>query len=287
MDQDAVDALIDLLDLEELEVNIFRGQSPDEKRQRVYGGQVAGQALVAAVRTVSFDRVVHSLHGYFLRSGEPGVPILYDVERVRDGRSFTTRRVRGIQQGQVIFNLSASFQMPERGFEHQFPMPLDLPDPDDLPDFTERMAPWAEELGDWYTKPRAIDTRYCEWRRPDDDTPRPPFQHVWFKANGKLPDGQVLHTCVATYASDMTVLDTSLLPHHNSGLGQVFMASLDHAMWFHRPFRADEWLLYAQDSPNMSSARGFSRGSVFTSDGVLVASVAQEGLLRIRRPKTE
>jgi acyl-CoA thioesterase-2 len=286
MDQDAVDALIDLLDLEELEVNIFRGESPDEKRQRVYGGQVAGQALVAAVRTVNDDRAVHSLHGYFLRSGEPGVPILYDVERVRDGRSFTTRRVRGIQQGKVIFNLAASFQVPEDGFEHHFPMPLDLPDPEDLPDFTERMAPWAELMGDWYTKPRAIDTRYCEWRRPDDDTPRPPYQHVWFKANGKLPDGQILHTCVATYASDMTVLDTSLLPHHNSGLGQVFMASLDHAMWFHRPFRADEWLLYAQDSPTASGGRGLGRGLMYNRAGELVASVTQEGVIRPARPET-
>jgi acyl-CoA thioesterase-2 len=286
MDQDAVDSLISLLDLEELEVNIFRGQSPDEERQRVYGGQVAGQALVAAVRTVDDDRCVHSLHGYFLRSGDPGVPILYDVERIHDGRSFTTRRVKAIQHGEVIFNLAASFQTPEEGFEHQFPMPDGLPDPEDLPDFHERMAPWKEQMGDWYTRPRAIDIRYCEWRRPDDDTPRAPWQHVWFKANGKLPDGQILHTCVATYASDMTVLDTSLMPHHNSGLGQVFMASLDHAMWFHRPFRADEWLLYAQDSPSASSGRGLGRGLMYSRDGRLVASVTQEGVIRVPRART-
>jgi acyl-CoA thioesterase-2 len=284
MDQDAVDALIELLDLEELEVNIFRGQSPDEQRQRVYGGQVAGQALVAAVRTVDVDHQVHSLHGYFLRSGAPGEPILYDVERVRDARSFTTRRVRGIQHGEVIFNLSASFQGHEDGFHHQFPMPRDLPDPDELPDFHERMAPWKDQMGDWYTKPRAIDTRYCEWRRPDDDTPHLPFQHVWFRANGKLPDGQILHTCVATYASDMTVLDTSLLPHRNSGLGKVFMASLDHAMWFHRPFRADEWILYAQDSPTASGGRGLGRGLMYDRAGELIASVTQEGVIRPMRP---
>ncbi len=287
MDQTAVDDLIDLLDLEAIEENIFRGVSPDEDRQRVFGGQVAGQALVAAARTVDPDRTVHSLHAYFLRSGDPTRPILYEVDRLRDGRSFTTRRVRAVQKGKVIFNLSASFELLEEGFEHQFDMPEGLPGPDELPDFHERMEPWKDLMGDWYTRPRAIDTRYCEWRPPDDDTPMPPFQHVWFRANGSLPDGQILHTCIATYASDVTVLDTSLLPHRNSGLGQVFMASLDHAMWFHRPFRADEWLLYAQDSPTASGGRGLGRGLMYSSDGQLVASVMQEGVIRpARNPRT-
>jgi acyl-CoA thioesterase-2 len=283
MDQVAVDALIELLALEPIEMNMFRGRSPDEHRQRVFGGQVAGQALVAAARTVEEDHHVHSLQSYFLRAGDPTVPILYDVDRPRDGRSFTTRRVRAIQHGKVIFGLSASFQLPEEGFDHQFDMPEGVPDPSTLPDFHTRMAPWAEQLGDWYTRPRAIDTRYVDWRPPDDTTPRPPRQYVWFRANGVLPDGQLLHSCVATYASDMTVLDTSLNPHGGSRLGQVFMASLDHAVWFHRPFRADGWLLYDQDSPTASGGRGLGRGLIYSEDGALVASVVQEGLIRPAR----
>ena len=284
MDQAAVDALIELLDLEELEVNIFRGRSPDESRQRVFGGQVAGQALVAAGRTVDADHQVHSLHAYFLRPGDPLVPILYQVERVRDGRSFTTRRVLAIQHGRPIFGLSASFHISEEGFDHQMPMPPDLPRPDALPDFHERMAPWADVLGDWYTRPRAIDTRYCEWRPPDDRTPRGLTENVWFRAHGTLPDDPVLHACVVTYASDMTVLDTSMQPHGGSGLGEIFMASLDHAMWFHRPFRADEWLLYAQDTPSASGGRGIGRGLIYDERGSLVVSVVQEGLIRPMRP---
>lgn len=283
MDQAAVDALIDLLDLEPIEVNIFRGRSPDEHRQRVYGGQVAGQALVAAHRTVEADHVVHSLHAYFLRPGDPEIPILYEVDRVRDGRSFTTRRVLAIQHGRPIFGLSASFQVAEDGFDHQLEMPSGLPDPDSLPDFHQRMAPWKEVLGDWYTRPRAIDTRYCDWRPPDDRTPRPPVENVWVRANGKLPDDPVLHSCVVTYLSDMTVLDTSLRPHGGSGLGEVFMASLDHAMWFHRPFRADSWLLYAQDTPSASGGRGLGRGLMYSQDGALAVSVVQEGVIRPMR----
>ena len=286
MDQTAVDALIDLLDLEQIEVNIFRGVSPDEDRQRVFGGQVAGQALVAAGRTVDAGPGVHSLHALLppARRPDPPDPLRGRSDPRRPAAS-RTRRVIAIQQGKAIFGLSASFEVPEEGFEHQFEMPPDLPAPESLPDFHERMEPWKDLLGDWYTRPRAIDTRYCEWRPPDDDTPRPPYQHVWFRANGALPDGQILHTCIATYASDMTVLDTSLLPHHNSGLGQIFMASLDHAMWFHRPFRADEWLLYAQDSPTASGGRGLGRGLMYSADGALVASVMQEGLIRPARPE--
>jgi acyl-CoA thioesterase-2 len=285
MQQKAVDALIDLLDLEAIEVNIFRGLSPDEDRQRVFGGQVAGQALVAAARTVSDEFGVHSLHAYFLRPGDPTVPIIYEVDRTRDGRSFSTRRVKAVQHGRSIFTLSASFQVPEEGFDHQFPMPDALPRPEDLPDFRTRMAPYKDLLGDWYERPRPIDTRYCEegpWERRED---KPPFQNVWLRADGRLPDDPVLHICVLTYASDMTLLDTSLLPHASSFVaGEVFMASLDHAMWFHRPFRADDWLLYAQDTPSASGGRGLGRGLVYTAGGALVASVVQEGVIRRARP---
>jgi acyl-CoA thioesterase II len=287
VDQQAVDDLVRLLDLEPIEMNIFRGSSPDEDRQRTFGGQVAGQALVAAARTVSDGVAVHSLHAYFLRPGDPTIPIIYEVERTRDGRSFVTRRVRAVQHGRTIFSLSASFQAPETGFDHEFPMPEGLPTPETLPDFHTRMAPFREQLGPFYDRPRAIDTRYCEahpWERTES---LPPFQHVWLRAAGVLPDDPVLHICVLTYASDMTLLDTSLLPHAASfRAGGVFMASLDHAMWFHRTFRADEWLLYAQDSPNAHGGRGLSRGLVYAADGGLVASVVQEGLIRLQRDPT-
>jgi len=282
-EQGAVDELIALLDLEVIEENIFRGRSPDELRQRVFGGQVAGQALVAAARTVEPDHRIHSLHAYFLRAGDPLVPILYEVDRVRDGRSFSTRRVLAIQHGKPIFGLSAGFQIPEEGFDHQFPMPEGCVDPETLPDFRTRFEPWKELLGEWYSRPRAIDTRYCDWWPPDDHSPKPPFQNVWFRANGVLPDDPVLHAVVATYASDLTVLDTSAQPHGGSNLGAIFMASLDHAMWFHRDFRADEWILYAQDSPSASGGRGLGRGLMFSHSGELVASVVQEGVIRPNR----
>jgi acyl-CoA thioesterase-2 len=282
VDQAAVDGLIRLLDLERIEVNIFRGQSPDEDRQRVYGGQVAGQALVAASRTVTEEFHVHSLHAYFLRGGDPSVPLVYEVDRMRDGRSYVTRRVSAVQHGRPIFHLSASFGLREGGFDHQFDAPVGgLPDPDDLPDFKTRMAPYREQIGQWYDRPRAIDSRFCEagpWERRGD---LPPFQNVWLKANGTLPDDPVLHICVLTYASDMTLLDTTLLPHGSSFMaGGVFMASLDHAMWFHRAFRTDEWLLYAQDTPSATDGRGLGRGLVYDRGGRLVASVMQEGVIR-------
>jgi len=280
-----LDDLVSILDLEPIEENIFRGVSPEEKRQRVYGGQVAGQALVAAGRTVDKDRRVHSLHAYFLRPGDVSVPILYQVDRIRDGRSFTTRRVVAVQHGHAIFNLSASFHVEEEGLEHQFPTP-DAPDPESLPAFEERMAPYKEQMGDWYHRPRPIDQRFVDDRAfMGGQGPRAPRQQVWLRADGRLPDDPLLHACVVAYASDMTLLDSALLPHDIAWDDLRFMgASLDHAMWFHRPFRADEWLLYDQDSPAAHGARALSRGMIFTSDGRLAVSVVQEGLVRLRAP---
>ncbi|MBA2283111.1 MAG: acyl-CoA thioesterase II [Actinomycetota bacterium] len=285
VDQVAVDGLVRLLDLETIEVNLFRGVSPDVSLQRVFGGQVAGQALVAAARTVDPEHGhVHSLHAYFLRPGDPSVPILYEVDRIRDGRSFTTRRVVAIQHGKAIFNLQSSFQKPEQGLEHQLPVPEGIPAPEELPTFRERWADRAALLGEWYTRPRPIDFR-VDWTPQERDEPLPPRQHVWLRAAGLLPDDPILHACVLTYASDMTLLDTTLLPHGGTYQeNELMMASLDHAMWFHRPFEADQWLLYAQDSPSASEARGLARGLVYTQDGALVASVVQEGLIRqVRR----
>ena len=289
--QQAVDSLISILDLEELEVNVFRGQSPKEERQRVFGGQVAGQALVAAGRTVE-GAVVHSLHAYFLRPGDTRIPILYEVDRIRDGTSFATRRVVAIQRGKAIFHLSGSFQKPEPGLEHQIAMP-DAPDPETLPPGERRMqsllkripeGKLTKEMKAWIERPRPSDLRLVNpSKTPFEPEKRPPRQMVWLRANGRLPDSPTLHQCVVAYASDMTLLDTATLPH---GIAWAFMnpdyqmASLDHAMWFHRPFRADEWLLYSEESPSSSGARGFATGHIFTRDGRLVVSVAQEGLLR-------
>jgi len=289
--QGEVDMLVSILDLEEIEVNIFRGRSPQEDRQRVFGGQVAGQALVAAGRTID-GRNVHSLHAYFLRPGDPSIPILYEVDRIRDGKSFATRRVVAIQRGEAIFHLSASFQKPEPGLEHQLPMP-DAPDPETLPDgdtrfqsLLKRIPPdkMTKEMKGWLERPRPIDVRHVNpAKNPFEPGKRPPQQMVWVRANGRLPDANLLHQCVVAYASDMTLLDTATLPH---GIPWAFMnpeyqmASLDHAMWFHRPFRADEWLLYAEESPSSSGGRGFTTGHMFTRDGRLVVSVAQEGLIR-------
>ncbi len=277
--------LVNLLDLEVIEVNIFRGRSPEERQQRVFGGQVAGQALVAAARTVDDrDRRVHSLHAYFLRPGDPTVPILYEVDRIRDGKSFTTRRVVAIQHGRAIFNLHASFHVPEAGLEHGLPMP-DVAAPETLPGFKERMAPYKDMMGDWYDRPRPIDLRYVEGD-PITRRSAPSFvQRVWLRADGELPDDPVLHACIVTYASDMTLLDTTLLPHQLGwGDNDIQMASLDHAMWFHRPFRADDWLLYDQMTPTMAGSRGLAAGGIYTRDGQLAVSVMQEGLVRQARP---
>ncbi len=278
--QVALDALVGLLDLEQLEVNLFRGVSPPHSPPRVFGGQVAGQALVAAGRTVSADREVHSLHAYFIRPGDPCVPIVYEAERVRDGRSFTTRRVMAIQHGEAIFSLSASFQLSQRGLVHSEPMPADVPGPESLPDLGTRIA--AGEDGGWLAGvPRPLDIRYVDdplWstRRPGA---RQHPMRAWMRADGRLPDDRLLHVCLLTYASDLTLLG-SVLARHDVTSTDVQMASLDHAMWFHQPFRADEWLLYECYSPAASGGRGLASGRFFTERGALIASTMQEGLVR-------
>ena len=284
--QPVLDRLVRLLDLERIEENIFRGTSPKTARMRVFGGQVAGQALVAAGRTVPPERKVHSLHAYFIRGGDPAVPIVYEVDRIRDGRSFTTRRVVAIQHGNAIFALAASFQIAERGMEHAEPMPA-VPDPESLPTFTERVAPYAEKFGPWGRLPRPIDVRYVDdppWVSRETG-PRDAVGRAWLRADGTLPDtddGDLLHVCVLAYASDMTLLDSVLARHGLAwGLDLVKGASLDHAMWFHRPFRADEWVLYDCSSPSASGSRGLATGRFFARDGRLVATVVQEGLMRV------
>jgi acyl-CoA thioesterase-2 len=283
----ALDQVLDLLDLEQIEVDIFRGRSPEgERRQRVFGGQVAGQALVAAGRTVPEDRPVHSLHAYFIRPGDPAVPLIYLVERVRDGRSFTTRRVTTIQHGKTIFTLSASFHRDEPGVEHADPMP-DVPPPDTIATTAERMEKlFGPSVREWYDG-NPIDIRHIgplSFEAERDPSLRTTRNMVWLRVDGDLPDDPLLHVCLMTYASDMTLLDSVLLAHGLSWAdGRTTGASLDHAMWFHGPFRADRWLLYAQDSPVARGSRGLARGEVYTSDGDLVVSVVQEGLVRTSR----
>jgi len=281
----AVQDLLTVLDLEQLEVNLFRGRSPQVGWQRVFGGQVIGQALVAATRTVE-GRPPHSLHGYFMRPGDPRVPIIYEVDRIRDGKSFTTRRVVAVQHGQAIFAMSASFQIDEGGFSHQAVMPV-VPGPDELPSEddvkAELLSRMPEPMRTYYERERPIDMRPVEINRYMSREPMEPQFHVWIRITGRLPDDPAIHQCVLAYASDMTLLDTSLVPHGRTVFDPTIQAaSIDHAMWFHRPFRADEWLLYAQDTPNAGGARGFSRGLIFQQDGTLIASVAQEGLIRDR-----
>ena len=278
-----LERLVDLLDLEKIEEDIYRGKQPTEALPRVFGGQVAGQALVAAGRTVPPERPVHSLHAYFLRMGDPSLPIIYEVDRIRDGRSFTTRRVVGIQHGKAIFNLQASFQVVEAGLDHASPMPK-VPDPETLVPLNERMQPYADELSGWYTRPRPIDVRYVgDPPRIAKDTGTPvAHSRVWMRADGTLPDDPLLHVCAVTFASDMTLLDSTLLAHGRAwGTGDVVGASLDHAMWFHRPFRADEWFLYDQASPWTGAGRGLAQGTIYTRDGQRVVSLVQEGLIRV------
>lgn len=281
------DILLDLLDLEPLEVNIYRGRNRDLGSGRVFGGQVFAQALVAARRTVDEGREAHSVHGYFILPGDLNAPIVFFVDRLRDGKSFTTRRVTAIQHGQAIFNLSASFHVAEAGHEHQDQMP-DVPPPESLApelDLIREMADRIPEpLRTVLTQDRPVDFRPVNPIDPfAPGVPHAPVRHVWFKTVNALPDETLLHQAVLAYVSDYGLITTALQPHgltfRSRGLQ---MASLDHSLWLHREFRVDDWLLYAMDSPVAAGARGFARGRIYTREGVLVASVAQEGLMRVR-----
>jgi len=286
MKRKALDKLIKLLDLEQLEDNLFRGQSENIGGPRAFGGQVLGQALTAAAKTVDKKRSVHSLHAYFLRPGDMKQPIIYDVDRIRDGGSFTTRRVIAIQKGEAIFNMSSSFHKKETGPTHQIDMP-DIPGPEecisDLELRKQMIDKVPERFREFFTRERPIEIRNLPGEGMfDEPKKKPPYKQVWMKAVAKLPDNDICHQAILAYASDMGLLSTSLNPHRLSfAKGNVQSASLDHGMWFHRPFRADQWMLYSTDSPNASNARGFNRGSVYTREGVLVASAVQEGLMRV------
>ena len=285
----STDELVSLLDLERIETNIFRGRSPQLGWQRVFGGLVIAQALVAAARTVE-TKSPHSLHGYFILPGDPSVPIVYEVDRIRDGKSFATRRCVAIQHGRAIFSLAASFQIAEEGLAHQIAMPQ-VPDPESLTtekELFERFGAFLPEPARLYfSRERPIELRPVDLRRyipGAQPTPIEPVQHLWVRATGRLPDDPALHRAVLAYLTDMTLLDTALVVHQRTILDAgLQVASLDHALWFHRPFRADEWLLYAQESPTSGGARGLTRGSLFARDGRLIASVMQEGLIRQMR----
>jgi acyl-CoA thioesterase II len=269
---ESLEDLVELLDLEMIDVDLFRGRQPQTSMQRVFGGQVLGQALAAASRTVDPGRIVHSLHGYFLRGGDTAVPIIYRPEPTRDGGSFSSRRVVASQNGKPIFYMSASFQRPEPGLDHQDPMPDELVPPDEAPTLASVLeARSGRKAADWDKEWAALDVRLAGVTG----------RQFWIRAAGKLPDDPALHACVLAYASDLTLLGASLLPHGIViGDRRIQPASLDHALWFHREFRADEWLLYDQASPSASGARGFATGRLFNQDGRLIASVAQEGLIR-------
>jgi acyl-CoA thioesterase-2 len=285
---ESVTELLTLLRLEQLEYNLFRGQSQDLGWGTVFGGQVLGQALSAAAQTVPPERAVHSLHGYFLRTGDVAHPIIYDVERIRDGKSFTTRRVVAIQKGRPIFSLATSFQIEEPGLSHQAEKP-DAPEPEELlseqqlsQKFAHLMPP---RLLERMNRERPIESRPVAPINPARPEKAAPVRQVWYRVPAQLPDDPALHRYLLAYASDFQLLGTCMLPHGVSWLTPgMQVASLDHAMWFHRPFRMDEWLLYQMDSPSTSGARGLVRGQFFTRDGVLVASTVQEGLIRQRQP---
>ncbi len=283
--------LQNLLKLEQLEENIFRGESENIGSGRVFGGQALAQALSAAYETVSQDRFVHSLHGYFILAGDHDVPIVYEVDRIRDGGSFTTRRVVAIQKGRAIFNMSASFQIEEEGFDHQIDM-INVPPPESLISM-EKSAElygknWPAPVRNFYMQKRPIEFRHVEVTDPMKPGHRPPIRHVWMRAKSDLPKDKRLHQTILAYASDYNLLITSMLPHNIQLWSRnMQVASLDHAMWFHRAFLMDDWLLYALDSPSASNARGFCRGNIFTREGVLVASVTQEGLIRQRKKKSQ
>jgi acyl-CoA thioesterase-2 len=278
--------ILALLDLEQIDENLYRGQSPPTTARQVYGGQAVAQALVATQRTAPADRLAHSLHAYFILAGDPRTPIIFHVERVRDGKSFTTRRCVATQHGRAIFSLEASFQIAEDGFDHAASMP-DVPHPEGLPTahaLAERFSSFMPQAAERLKRTRPIDIRVVD---PTIYLPREQpasRQFIWFRALGELPDDQATHQSVLAYLSDMTLLNTALIPHGRMIFdADLQVASLDHALWFHRPLRADQWLLYAQDSPSASGARGLTYGSLYSIDGRLVASVAQEGLIR-RRP---
>lgn len=278
--------LFNHLELEKLDENLYRSAHKNEGWVRVYGGQVLAQALLSASHTVPDDRHVHSLHAYFLRPGDLNHPIIFQVDRIRDGRSFTTRRVVATQHGKAILNMAASFQIPEDGLSHQAQMPA-VPPPEDCANRKEMAERFrgkiSEDLLERFSRQFAVDLRHVDINSLFDNTPKEPVTSVWFRVNSDLPADYDRHAHLLAYASDMTLLQTSLRPHGQSLFDpKLQIASLDHAMWFHRPFRTDDWLLYAQDSPSSSQARGFNRGNIFTRDGVLVASVCQEGLMRVR-----
>jgi acyl-CoA thioesterase-2 len=280
---DIVQDMLKHLTLERLEENLYRGESRDIGSPNVYGGQVLGQALFAASQTVE-GREAHSLHAYFLRPGDKKAPVVYEVDRIRDGKSYTTRRVVAIQRGKPIFNMSASFKINEDGLEHQCTMP-EVPGPEGLPNMTQlgkqALAEIPDKLSRFLKWQRPIELRPVQQIHPLHPQPAPPLRDVWIKADGILPDDPAMHKVILAYASDYSLLATALLPHALTFTqGTIRAASLDHAMWFHRDFCMDEWLLYSMDSPSMSHGRGFSRGNLFTREGVLVASVAQEGMIR-------
>lgn len=284
----SIEELLDLLELEELDLNLFRGQNYMAPWNRVFGGQVLAQSLHAAYQTVPEDRIAHSMHGYFILAGDINMPIIYDVDSLRDGGSFTTRRATARQKGRPIFNMAASFQKSRDGLEHQVDMP-NVPGPEKLLNDVDLMAPLKEKHPELYKSmvhERPIEFRPVEQYDPISPKSSEPFRHVWLKARGPLSDNIRRHQEVLAYASDYNLLGTALLPHLEVALrGSYFLASLDHAMWFHRSFKVDEWLLYCLDSPSASSSRGFTRGSIFNREGILVASVAQEGLMAPVRKK--
>ena len=281
--QAAVDALLKLMDLRQLDEGRYEGMSPPVGPQRVFGGQVAAQALAAAGRTVDPARIVHSLHAYFVRPGDPASPITYGVETIRDGRSFSVRRCTALQHDKPIFLMAASFHRPESGLDHHGSVPMDVPPPDQTPTMAERLAPYPERLSMWSAISRPIDVRYVGepgWVRPGDRTPDR-TQRVWMRIDGTLPDDPLIHAIMLTFASDLTLLDAVLSVHGEVwGPGGMIGASLDHALWFHRPFRADEWFLYDCRSPSAAGARGLASGRMFTLDGRNIATAVQEGLLR-------
>ncbi len=276
--------LVSVLTLDRLEINLFRGQSRDIGSAQVFGGQVLGQALVAASATVE-NRMVHSLHAYFMRRGDFHAPIVYEVDRARDGHHFSTRRIVAIQHGEQIFNMSASFQAAEHGREHQAQMP-DVPNPEALKDsgeyFRDLLPKFPEKLRRLLEHKRPFEFRPVQAPSFLSKEPQPPLMQIWFRAIDRLPDDEVLHRCLLAYASDFNLLNAALRPHGLShGTPHIAIASIDHAMWFHHDVRVDQWLLYSVDSPSASGGRGFVRGSIFRADGQLLSSTAQEGLMRV------